>query len=218
MYAHNHDVWHAVGKALTDLYSATTAVAAVTTTVGTCLCAQIVRNKCREVARLGLACPQHVTYDDLRYLNVWGEDRYRGLLDHVNAQMLQARLCALYAPLLSLVPLAMACPWLYLVLLATPHASDIGPGFVICLFVTMCWLIQRAVFDQSLTRYFETIETHRACFDFHEDIRSKCDEVGEATGLSYAYLRVLLATAPSDKPNRNTQGWLGAERPPFFSC
>ncbi|OCT48611.1 hypothetical protein CLCR_04315 [Cladophialophora carrionii] len=218
MYQHSPDYWWAVDKVFTDPYSATIILAAVTTTIGTCLCARIVRNKCHEVAPLAQACPQHVVHGDFRYLNVWGDAQYRHLLDHINVHMLQARDCALYAPLLSLIPPAMASPWFYYVSLASPQPSHSGPEFGICLFVSVCWLIQRAVFGHGLTRYFATIETHQASFDLHGNIRSKRDEVAEATGLSFVYLWVLLAFATSSKPSSDTTGWLAAELAPFFNC
>ena len=216
MYQPNPDLWQTIAGVLSEPFTFSLILAALTTTVGSYIFFRVITRKCHEVTQLAESYPKNVYYAGRQYHNVRGADAY--LFDRqTHVQMLEARACALYAPLLSFVPLAMAGAWLYVLLVDPLHDCDMVPELTVCIIVTLCYLIQRALFDNGLDRYFETVPMFQDGFGMQDGVRSKKAELEASSGLTYVYLRVLLAIAPLSAPGKHTPGWITPERHPLLS-
>ncbi|KAJ9605582.1 hypothetical protein H2200_010239 [Cladophialophora chaetospira] len=201
---------------LLEPLSSTTILGALATTIGTYICLQIITNRCHEATQLAECYPKYIHYGGCLYDNARGSDA-RQIDAHAHVQMLEARFCALYAPLLSLVPLAMAGPWFYIALIDPDHDSDAVPELTVCIIVVLCYLIQRGLFDSGLDRYFDAVETYRSSFGVQDGIQTKQGELETTSGLKYVYLRILLAIAPVRNSCSHNRGWATPERHPLLS-
>ena len=226
MHFRCHATWQTICVILTDPVHMPSVMLSLVAALGTCACARVVRARCREIAWLAHDFPKYFCHRGVQYLNTGVNVdttliRTKGGQLHeydlyIDRQMFEARFLALYAPLLSACQLPVVFGYFWHIFIQPPATYELAPAFVVLLITSLCYLLQRAVFDYALGIYFETVENSEDSLDFHEDIMSSEATLEASSGLNYVYLRCLFAIAPLKTRKDVTTRWRSDERRPLL--